>query len=96
MPTIQESKEFWEHHLEKLKTSGLRCSEYCRNNDISYDRFRYWIKKLNPVSARFIPVKVQANKSVSSSIPLCTLELRGSVLKIYDISVVSFLLERFI
>jgi hypothetical protein len=95
MSTIRENEAFWTKELEKLKSSGLPRSQYCRENGVNYDRFGYWIKRLSTASPTFIPVKVQEEAPVTSSlVSLCTLELRGCVLKIHDFSALSFVLER--
>ncbi len=93
MASIIESKEYWEQQLEKLKTSGLSRTQYCNENGVNYDRFGYWIKKLRLEPSAFVPVKIQA-ESAPVITPLCTLELRNHVLKIHDLSALSFLLER--
>lgn len=92
MPTI-EDKNFWEHQIEKLKASGQSRSQYCRENNINYNRLGYWLKNLLPVT--LIPIKIQSEKPVASHPILCTIELRGHLLKIHDISALSILLERF-
>lgn len=94
MSTMIERKEFWEQELEKLKTSGLSRSQYCRDNGINYDRFGYWIKRLLSASREFIPVKVHTPEVTISNATLCTIELRGHIIKIHDLSVLSFLFER--
>jgi len=94
MSKIKETKEFWEQELEKLKTSGLSRAQYCRENGINYERFNYWIKKLNPEASTFIPVKIQTTEPTSHHITLCALEIKGHVLKIYDLTALSYLLER--
>lgn len=94
MSTIKENKQFWEQELEKLKSSGLSRAQYCRENDINYERFSYWIKKLNPEVPTFIPVKIQTTEPMSHHVALCALEIKGHLLKIYDLSALSYLLER--
>lgn len=95
MSTVIENEAFWKQELEKLKTSGLSRSKYCRVNGINYDRFGYWAKRLTGTSSTFVPVKVQAQEmAIPSPVTLCTIELSGHVLKIYDFSALSFVLER--
>jgi len=94
MSTAIETKEFWERQLEQLTASGLSRSQYCRENNINYDRFGYWLKKLSPVVSKFVPVKLQAPELALPHSALCTLELRGHILKIHDLSALSFVLER--
>ena len=33
---------FWRAHIEQWSLSGLTQTEYCRQNEISKDRFTYW------------------------------------------------------
>jgi hypothetical protein len=94
MSAVIEDKEFWHDQLEKLKISGLSRFQYCRENDINYDRFGYWIKKLSPAISKFIPVKLQTSEVTVKYATLCTIELRGHILKIHDLSVFSLILER--
>ena len=89
-----DRKEYWQEQLERLKTSGLSRSQYCRDNSINYDRFGYWLKKLSPVSPIFVPVKMQMPETSITQSLLCTIELRGHILKIHDASVLSILLDR--
>ena len=94
MTAVIEGKDFWQQQLENLKTSGLTRSQYCRENNINYDRFGYWLKKLSPVSSEFVPVRLQAPELPSPNTAICTLELRGHILIIHNLSALSFVLER--
>lgn len=95
MSNTIESKEFWEQQLKRFKESGLTRSQYCRDNNINYDRFGYWLKRLSPAElSTFVPVKLRTPEPTSSHLVLCTLELRGHILKIHDRSALSFILER--
>ena len=38
-------KLYWEEHLSRWESSGLRQSEYCRQNGLGLHRFIYWKKK---------------------------------------------------
>lgn len=96
MTAAIEDKEFWQQQLEKLNASGLSRSQYCRENNVDYDRFGYWVKKLSPASLKFIPVKLQAPETTMQQATLCAIELRGHVLKIHDLSALSLILERLI
>jgi hypothetical protein len=94
MTKVIEGKEFWQQQLEKLKTSGLSRSQFCRENGVNYDRFGYWIKRLSPVTSEFVAVKLQASEATVPDVTLCTIELHGYVLKIHDLSALSLMLER--
>ncbi len=88
MKAAIESQEFWQQHIDKLKLSSLSRAQYCRDNELNYDRFGYWLK------SAFIPVKVKATEMTMTDVTLCTLEFRGCLLKIHDLSALSFVLER--
>jgi hypothetical protein len=94
MPTIIENKEYWQEKLDRLKASGLSRSQYCRNNNINYDRFGYWLKRLSPITPTFVPVKMHVPEISISQPLLCTIEFHGHILKIHDSSVLSILLDR--
>src|SRR5512144_751992 len=47
-----EVRAFWRHHLEQWQHSGLTQIAYCRQQDVSRDRFSYWKKRLLPAQAR--------------------------------------------
>jgi len=94
MPNTNETEEFWKQQIEKLKTSGLSRARYCREHSINYDRFGYWITRLSPTPSTFLPVKVQTAKSSPCHTTLCTLELRGHVIKIHDLLALSCILDR--
>jgi hypothetical protein len=94
MAAIIENKQFWKQQVEKLKASGLSRTQYCRTNSINYHRFGYWLKKLPSVSSKLVPVKLQPPEATSPNSTLCTLELRGYILKIHDLSALSFVLAR--
>ena len=94
MSATIENEDFWKQQLEKLKASGLSRAQYCRENGVNYDRFGYWITRLCPMPSSFLPVNVQTSNAAYPHATLCTLELRGHVLKIHDISALSIVLER--
>lgn len=94
MTAVIEGKEFWKQQLQQLKASGSSRSRYCRENGVNYDRFGYWLKRLSPTPSEFIPVKLQTLEETTSHTTLCTIELRGNILKIHDLSALSFVLER--
>ncbi len=94
MSAPNQSEDFWKKQLENLKESGLSRAQYCRENRVNYDRLGYWIKKLRPIPSTFLPIKVQETDPPPHHTILCTLNLGSHVLKIHDISALSFVLER--
>jgi hypothetical protein len=70
----------WPQHFERWRQSGLTQSEYCRQEQLSRHRFKYWRRKLEPEGVRrrrkresgFVPVQVRASTgtpSLSLSLP---------------------------
>ena len=55
----REKQEFWASHIETWKGSGLKQSEYCRQNNLIRHRFTYWKcklhKKVEPLAFFQIP-----------------------------------------
>lgn len=43
----QNKREHWANILEQQQQSGLSIKQFCINNNISYQTFYYWSKKLN-------------------------------------------------
>jgi hypothetical protein len=54
----REKQEFWAFHIESWKGSGLKQSEYCRQNNLIRHRFTYWKCKLHKKkeSLSFVPI----------------------------------------
>lgn len=93
-------EQYWKEHLTKQKKSGLPLTVYCREHQLNYDRFYYWVRKEKRVSPRLIPIEIQSvapeNISAIRSEPsvLCTLTLRsGSILAVHDKSIVALVLS---
>ena len=38
----QQKQSLWRSHVEKWSASGLSQTEYCRQNQLSKGRFKYW------------------------------------------------------
>jgi hypothetical protein len=98
--TPVENKVFWQSQIELQKSSGLTRAAYCRQKNLNYHRFGYWLYQENRAtkqSAQLVSVKLKETiqlKPKPSSI-LCTLKLNnGHSLEIHDISTLSVILER--
>ena len=89
-----ENIDFWQRHIEQLKTSGLSRKQYCREKDVNYDRFGYWLKRIIESTSGFVPVKLKSSETPARQSVLCTLELRGGTVKVHDLSALSLLIER--
>ena len=99
---IKTKEQFWNEHILLKRKSGLSRSFYCRKHKLNCDNFAYWEQKYNKSSLTLLPIKLDASKSEPSTIPsiipnklpLCALTLKnGKELKIYDKSVLPFLLS---
>jgi hypothetical protein len=93
----QESREYWVSEIEKFKASGLSRKHYCKENQLNYFRFGYWIKRLRKKSdtpAHFIPVNIKTSETPRVNGILCTVESRGRVLSVYDALTLNLILEK--
>ena len=43
--TEAENESFWERHGAEQSRSGLSKLTYCREKQIDYSRFQYWLKR---------------------------------------------------
>lgn len=73
---------YWRRHIRRWRKTDFSRAAYCRNQNISYHRFVYWLRKLSPGhpgiqhSGRsdFVPVKAEASPSfVQPSVLTATL-----------------------
>jgi hypothetical protein len=92
-----ENEAFWKKHYESLKASGVLRSVYCRQHNLNYDRFGYWINKWNNNHTdKLVAIKLKPQNSTSAHSILCTLDLKqGHTLKIYDMQTLMLILERY-
>ena len=42
---IIEDEAFWQNHARLQKISGLSRKSYCKQHNLNYDRFGYWVVK---------------------------------------------------
>jgi hypothetical protein len=84
-----------------IQQANYRKVEYCKANNLRYHQFNYWVRKKPKQSAVLVPVKVkplvQENLEYTNkcSKVLCTIDFgRNGCLKIYDVQVMAFILER--
>lgn len=85
-----ENEAFWKHHHKLQKSSGMKRTDYCREHNLNYDRFGYWISRWNRFEndnnvSGLVSVKLKSNESPLQTKILCTLDLKnGNSLKIHD------------
>ncbi len=92
-----ENEAFWQHHYELQKSSGLSRTDYCRQHDLNYDRFGYWINKWkHNHSDQLISVKLKPTRDPVEQSLLCTLDFKnGHYLKIHDEKALAIILEKY-
>jgi len=64
-PTRSEVRDMWQKHLEAWEQSGLQQIEYCQRNNLSYDNFRTWKKRIGKppgTSIKLVEVKNTAHE----------------------------------
>ncbi len=90
-----EDGSYWKKQIELLKSSNLSRKAYCRQNQVNYDRFAYWIKKGSVKPQPLIAVKLKTEEASESSPKLlCTLILnQGRKLLIHDQAALAWILE---
>lgn len=96
LSAITEGEAFWKQHAELLKSSGLSRVEYCREYDLNYHQFGYWLKKFSHfASSSLISVKIKPEQPKEKKVMLCSLNLtNGRTLCIYDKHALVLILEK--
>jgi hypothetical protein len=58
------------YHIQSWKESGQSQHQYCLSNNLRFNTFYYWLKKVrdksSPLTDGFIPIRVQENSSDST------------------------------
>jgi hypothetical protein len=92
-------EQYWKEHVAKQKRSGLPATVYCRQHQINYDHFYYWIRKGKRTESRLIPIELRPTEVNTPGLAmvspvLCTIRLRsGHVLSVHDKSAIPLLLS---
>jgi len=81
----RQNRNFWEHHLERWKQSGLSQLAYCREHHLKPHRFYYWRRRILKPQKKvsFLPVQLPMDtprqpQLVRILMPNgCALELEG-------------------
>ena len=55
----QSAKEFYQEHISKWESSGLRQTEYCQQNKVKLPAFRKWKTTLNKQTEPLTEVSVK-------------------------------------
>lgn len=86
----QKSMEYWKQVVIAQQQSGLSVTEYCRKQDINYNAFYYWLRKIREEFVGGMPevpaidssetqFAVLSSTSVTEAVPMSK---RNSPLKI--------------
>jgi len=77
----KERAEYWQHHADVFKESGLTRKEYCQNNQIKLYQLDYWRRKLKESQANgnldtrkdWVPLQIHEDHGTDkgSGIRLC-------------------------
>jgi hypothetical protein len=88
-----EGEAFWQEHIKNYHTSNLSKAEYARRHDLNYARFLYWYRRNadDQTQNKLLPITL---KPVATSDKLCSINIVGHELQIYDLSVLEHLLNR--
>ncbi len=57
LPTTDKER-IWKEHAQRQKESGLSRAAYCREHQLSYDQFGYWLQKWRQQTTSSQPVKL--------------------------------------
>ena len=83
-----KNENYWKKIFEDYETSNLIRSVYCHQNQINYDNFGYWWRKLKNKSVKtLIPIKIKPEyiAQPESNRVLSTLTFKnGNSLVVYD------------
>lgn len=57
-------QEQWQQHIDNWKASNLSREQFCKQNDLKFYTFQYWLRKLTPSQGNnetesFIPVSIK-------------------------------------
>ena len=94
---VVENEAFWQNHYKLQKASNLSRVDYCKQHDLNYDRFSYWVSKWNSSHGKkLISVKLKSTTYLPEQPILCTLDLKnGKSLKIHNAQALAIILERY-
>jgi len=61
----QKRRQFWQVHIEAWSITGLSQAGYCRQNNLSINRFTYWKRKFQRenLPVEFVRIPVEPVKS---------------------------------
>lgn len=100
LKTSVKDENYWKKIIEDHEGSNLTRKAYCNLNQINYDNFGYWFKKLKNDSVKsLIPIKIKSefNQHAEKNKVLSTLLFNnGNSLHIYDKETLLMILSKMI
>ncbi len=94
-----EKEKYWQRQIERLASSGLKQSEFCRKQHLNPNKLSWWKRRLAaknlasqpnaPVvevseQALFVPVEIQNPARASTpSFPVAEIELSTRIVRVY-------------
>ena len=65
---IKHDRHFWEQHVTQFKNSGLSKAQYCREHQLTYHQFVYWVPQFLPLNDEPSPAARTAKRFVPLSL----------------------------
>lgn len=94
-----EKEKYWQRQIDRLASSGLKQSEFCRKQHLNPNKLSWWKRKLaakNPTGLQndlaievaepslFVPVEIQSPARASTaSLPVAEIELSTRIVRVY-------------
>ena len=66
----QKSMDYWKQLVIAQQQSGLSVTEYCRQQDIKYNAFYYWLRKIREEALESLPQLPEKARQILS-LPYC-------------------------
>ena len=71
---MSERQDYWNEHLLQSKKAEVSQKEYCRENKLNYNTFKYWLRKIKNggkiLKKKFHKIPINLNGSVSSEVTI--------------------------
>jgi len=87
-----KSSSEWQALVAQFEETGHSVAVFCRDQELIYSQFLYWVRKLDKTKTKMIPVKV-----ASAETSLAIIELgHGRQLKIVSLDGLRFILNNLV
>jgi len=72
--SVTTRTQHWQRHVDGFQKSGLSRAQYCRDHELSYHVFKYWLTKLSDEAApkKLVPIALssQNNNQIGSGLAI--------------------------